>query len=491
MGNRQSVEITRLPTEHNEKNVQNGGPNGHAISDLDLPDAVSSQVSIQQNTEPPAAPQTNHIEPATVEVNTKQESAIVVSVEAPREPEISAECSTPAKGEPPKPAQTASFFKLFTKKNEPVAPAAQDNVSAEEQIVPEDQSDSQKSEPPDIKGSAESEKEPQGELLDSSTTEVTEDSAEAEEINSEENPVMNFFKTLVSPTKSKEVAAVPDASNDQPQKETPTAPAPNEASKVPPPPPPAPPKMESKAEPAIKKEEVPTAEAAAAKEQETPSKAKAKDSPFGKLFRPKVLLGKVVSKVQVAAASGAGVFAKTSASGVKEEAHPVEVQVDVSKTSTLEAAAKPEPPPAPTPKETKPEKKPSPFANLLKPKVLLGQVTSKIQAAASSAAASVSLGTGGAAKEQKNEVPAAPQVAEATSSAKVKEEPKPAIPVAAAAAAIVLDNKSVGSADNSSPSAPRKLEKRNSIQLFFKNLGQKRHSDAGVQTEAAAPEKAK
>ncbi|XP_066527896.1 breast carcinoma-amplified sequence 1 isoform X2 [Hoplias malabaricus] len=301
MGNRQSVEITRLPTEHNEKNVQNGGPNGHAISDLDLPDAVSSQVSIQQNTEPPAAPQTNHIEPATVEVNTKQESAIVVSVEAPREPEISAECSTPAKGEPPKPAQTASFFKLFTKKNEPVAPAAQDNVSAEEQIVPEDQSDSQKSEPPDIKGSAESEKEPQGELLDSSTTEVTEDSAEAEEINSEENPVMNFFKTLVSPTKSKEVAAVPDASNDQPQKETPTAPAPNEASKVPPPPPPAPPKMESKAEPAIKKEEVPTAEAAAAKEQETPSKAKAKDSPFGKLFRPK--------------------------SGVKEEAHPVEVQM--------------------------------------------------------------------------------------------------------------------------------------------------------------------
>lgn len=44
-------------------------------------------------------------------------------------------------------------------------------------------------------------------------------------------------------------------------------------------------------------------------------------------------------------------------------------KVDASKTSTLEASAKPEPPPAPKPEEKKAEKKPSPFANLLKPKV--------------------------------------------------------------------------------------------------------------------------
>lgn len=44
-------------------------------------------------------------------------------------------------------------------------------------------------------------------------------------------------------------------------------------------------------------------------------------------------------------------------------------KVDASKTSTLEAGAKLEPPPAPKPEEKKAEKKPSPFANLLKPKV--------------------------------------------------------------------------------------------------------------------------
>lgn len=48
--------------------------------------------------------------------------------------------------------------------------------------------------------------------------------------------------------------------------------------------------MESKAEPAVKKEEAPPVEAAAAaaKEPETPSKAKTKDTPFSKLFRTKV-----------------------------------------------------------------------------------------------------------------------------------------------------------------------------------------------------------
>lgn len=64
-----------------------------------------------------------------------------------------------------------------------------------------------------------------------------------------------------------------------------------EASRILPPPPPAPPKMESKAEPAVKKEETPpsaTTAAGAAKEPETSSKAKPKDSPFSKLFRSKV-----------------------------------------------------------------------------------------------------------------------------------------------------------------------------------------------------------
>ncbi|KAF4078652.1 hypothetical protein AMELA_G00201660 [Ameiurus melas] len=284
-------------------------------------------------------------------------------------------------------------------------------------------------EPTDIKANTETEKEPQGEAPKPSTTEVTQDSTQSEQTSTEEKSVMNFFKTLVTSTKTtKEATASPDVSKQQSQKETPPAPAANvqEASKIPPPPPPAPPKMESKVEPAVKKEEAPPIEvaAAAAKEPETPGKAKTKDSPFGKLFRTKV---------------------------------------DASKTRTLEAGAKPEPPPAPKPEEKKAEKKPSPFANLLKPK----------------------------AAESKKEAPAAPTApAEATPSTKAKEEPKPAA-VAAAPAAASPDNKSVGSTDNSSPSTSRKLEKRNSIHLFFKNLGQKRHSDAGVQTEPVAQEKAK
>ncbi|XP_049342393.1 breast carcinoma-amplified sequence 1 isoform X7 [Astyanax mexicanus] len=461
---------------------------------------VTLEVSVQQNSEASAVTLTDNPLPTPEPV-----PAAVVSVEVSPDKAIPTETITLTNTETPKPAQTGNFFKMFKKKNEPVIPEPEANVAEvpEELIVPEMQTDGQKSEPPDIKGSTQAEKVPQGESLSPSAAEVDEDSSsQPEESEAEENPVMNFFKTLVSPTKAtKEAAAAPDASKDQSQKETPSAPTPNvpEPMKVPPPPPPAPPKMESKAEPAIKKEEPPAAEAAAAAAgKETPSraKAKAKDSPFGKLFRPKALLGKVVSKVQAATASGASAPSKTSApSEVKEEAQPVEVQVDASKTSTLEAAAKPEPPPAPKPEEKKSEKKPSPFANLLKPKVLLGQVSSKIRAAASSAAASVSLATGGAAAEPKKEAPAAaaPAVPDPAASAKAKEEPKPAATAAATAAvtAAAPDNKSVGSADNPSPSIPRKLEKRNSIQLFFKNLGQKRHSDAGVQTEAVAPEKAK
>lgn len=69
------------------------------------------------------------------------------------------------------------------------------------------------------------------------------------------------------------------------------------------------------------------------------------------------------------------------------------------------------------------------------------------------------------APESKKET-AAP-VAEAAPPVKAKEEPKPAAPSAPQPA---QDNKSVASTDNASPNMPRKLEKRNSLQLFFKNL---------------------
>lgn len=70
------------------------------------------------------------------------------------------------------------------------------------------------------------------------------------------------------------------------------------------------------------------------------------------------------------------------------------------------------------------------------------------------------------APEPKKETPAAPPVAEAAPPAKAKEEQKPTAPALQAAP----DNKSADSTENASPNMPRKLEKRNSLQLFFKTL---------------------
>ncbi|XP_038577813.1 breast carcinoma-amplified sequence 1 isoform X3 [Micropterus salmoides] len=274
-----------------------------------------------------------------------------------------------------------------------------------------------------------------------------------EDSNPEKNLVMNFFKTLVTPTKTtKKETATPDATKDQSQKETQPAatttvaqvsepPVAPKGMSIPPPPPPEPPKMEIKGEPAAKpvkpisKEET----KAAAKEPESSKGKSAKDT-LSKFFRPKVLLGVKASKGKGASASGANAPAKTAA-----------VKVDPSKASTLEAAAKPEPPP-PVQEEKKTASK-SPFLSFFKPKPA----------------------------DPKKATPA--PAAEAAPTVKAKEEPKPA----AKSSEAVVDSKPASVATQAADEAanvPRKLEKRNSIHLFFKNLSQKRNStDAGVQTE--------
>ncbi|XP_078025917.1 breast carcinoma-amplified sequence 1 isoform X5 [Epinephelus lanceolatus] len=279
--------------------------------------------------------------------------------------------------------------------------------------------------------------------------------------NPEENPVMNFFKTLMTPKTTKKEAATPDATKDQSQKETQPAatttvaqvsepPAAPKGMSVPPPPPPEPPKMEIKGEPAAKPVKASPKEQpkAAAKEVGSP-KGKSAKAALSNLFRPKVLLGFKAPKAKGASASGANVPAKTAA-----------VKVDPSKAGTLEAAVKPEPPP-PVQEEKKTGSKS--FLSLFKPK---------------------------AADPKK----ATPAPAAAAETAKPKEEPK----AAAKSAEASVDNKpaSVASQAADDASGPKKLEKRNSVQLLFKFLGQKRNStDAGVQTEpvvvAPAAEKAK
>ncbi|XP_044066643.1 breast carcinoma-amplified sequence 1 isoform X28 [Siniperca chuatsi] len=288
-----------------------------------------------------------------------------------------------------------------------------------------------------------------------------------EDSNPEENPVMNFFKTLVTPTKTtKKETATPDATKDQSQKENQPAatttvaqvsepPAAPKGMSIPPPPPPEPPKMEIKGEPAAKPvKPTPKEEPKAAAKEPESSKGKSAKNTLSKFFRPKVLLGVKASKGKGASASGANAPTKTAA-----------VKVDPSKASTLEASAKPEPPP-PVQEEKKTASK-SPFLSFFKPK----------------------------AADPKKATPAPAAAAEAAQTVKAKEEPK----VAAKSSEAAVDNKPASAASQAgddAASVPRKLEKRNSIHLFFKNLGQKRNStDAGVQTEpvtvAPAAEKAK
>ncbi|XP_051517847.1 breast carcinoma-amplified sequence 1 isoform X2 [Myxocyprinus asiaticus] len=464
MGNEQSTQRKRQKANTVEKNVQNGEMNGHAVPPPDSPEPVASKEAVvQQKCEIPPETDVKNPEPSAgkeeVDSNKANKPAHVETT-----PEKETTAATDA--EPKKEAQkliekevTNIFGKMFKKKSEPVKSAAQSNAAVDGQVKVADLKIDLQTESVDIKTSTESEPEPKEKTLESILVEVAEEIYPSEDIKEAEKTVMNFFKTFVNPTKtSKEAKATPDASKDQPQKETPPAPSTNEVPKAPPPPPPAPPKMENKAEPVVKKEETPAA--AATKASDSSTKTKPKDSAFSKLFRPKpVVVG---------------------------EKKPVEVQqqVDASKTSTLEAAAKPEEPPAPKPEEKKKEKKST--IGMFKPKVLLSQLSTRIQAAASSAAASITLAAG-SAPEPKKETPAAPAVVEVAPAVKAKEEPKPATPAPPAAP----DNKSVASSANASPNIPRKLEKRNSMQLFFKNLGQKRHSDAGVQTDPVAPEKAK
>ncbi|XP_051961055.1 uncharacterized protein LOC127628381 isoform X2 [Xyrauchen texanus] len=443
MGNEQSTEKKLQKANAVEKKIQNGEMNGHAVPPPDLP-VVSKEV-VQIKCEIPPVTDIKDPKPSQgkMEVDSNKANGAAHVVNTPEKETVAATGAEPKK-EAPKSTEkevTNIFGKMLKKKSEPEKPAAaQSNDAVDGQVTVGDLKIDLQPKTVDIKTSTEPE--PEDKALESILVEVAEDILPSEDVKEAEKTVMNFFKTLVTPTKtSKEGKATPDASKDQSQKETPPAPSINvqEAPKAPTPPPPAPPKMESKA---VKKEEMPAASSTKAADSST--KTKPKDSTFSKLFRPK--------------------------------------QVDASKTSTLEASAKPEEPPAPKPEEKKQEKK-STFG-MFKPKVLLGQMSTRIQAAASSVAARVQIAAGSAA-EPKKETPAAPTVSDVAPAGKTKEEPKPATPTPAP------DNKSVASTDNASPSIPPKLEKRNSLQLFFKNMGQKRHSDAGVQTDPVAPEKAK
>ncbi|XP_056241574.1 breast carcinoma-amplified sequence 1 isoform X9 [Seriola aureovittata] len=440
MGNEHSKnkEITKNGTIHDKH--ENGSVNGLSanITSNGLEVVVNGETIVHQNGEPFSLNfATESTEPDFVIVESDcQPAEAQVILELP-EPTIQKEEVKKSKEE-----KVHLFGKMFKKKAEPptdveniqeketsnedqkaVSPPATDpqletaTLKQESESLTEPESVTQDPRP-------EEEKAPETDNGDSQPVENQEES------DPEENPVMNFFKTLVTSTKtSKKETATPDATKEQSQKETQPAatitaaqvsepPAALKGMSIPPPPPPEPPKMEVKGEPAAKPvKPTPKEEPKAAAKEPEPSKATSAKDTLSKFFRPK--------------------------------------KVDPSKAGTLEAAAKPEPPP-PAQEEKKTASKSS-FFSFFKPK--------------------------GAEPKKATPAPAAATTAEA---AKTKEEPK----AAAKSSEVVVDNKQASVASQAGDDAanvPKKLEKRNSIHLFFKNLGQKRHStDAGVQTEAAA-----
>ncbi|XP_031659859.1 translation initiation factor IF-2 isoform X4 [Oncorhynchus kisutch] len=443
-----------------------GEVNSHAVSILydGLENSDTSEAAVEQNSQPSSRPPAK--EPGIVEANGSGCAPVVVEQEPVIEnvPEAEAETAKTKTIPEPEPKHQKKepkesskervnvFDNLFKKKATPQLnpdPAPEKEEPIKEKTVEESKSSPEVS----VTVTDGIHAEPLDEVKEDTETSVKppKPSPEAEEVKgpgigeesshleenqegesqTEDNPVMNFFKTLVTPTKkNKQGTATPDVTKDQSQKEAkPTATttaaqvvdAPAAAKggmsfPPPPPPAPAPPKMEVKAEIAAQPvTNAPKKEPKDAAKEPEATKSKS-DSPFSRLFSRK--------------------------------------EIDASKTATLEASAKPEPPPAPAPKEGKKPAVAKASFSFFKPK----------------------------ASEPKKEAPA--PAADAIAGPSVaKEEPKaPEIPA--------VDSKPASGpteGGDNSPILPKRLEKRNSIHLFFKNLG-KRQSDAGVQTE---PEKTK
>ncbi|KAM4563913.1 breast carcinoma-amplified sequence 1 isoform 5-T5 [Odontesthes bonariensis] len=471
MGNEQSTN-EGLTQNGNISKHGNGSVNGFSanITSNSLEIDVKTDNTVHQNGEPiPLNLATESSDCVVVESDAQSANVQVIS-EIPDTNNKKEEVKTS------KEEKVNRFGKLFKKKDH--KPDGERVEEKEKKTSSVDQVDTSnfptdpQQETANLKQDTEPVTEPESVTLESNKVPAT-DNGNGQPVESqedgipEENPVMNFFKTLVTTTKtSKKETAAPELTKDQSLKETqPAAPTtvaqisePSAAPKgmpAPPPPPPEPPKMEIKGEPTAKPvKPAPKEDLKAAAKEPEPSKGKSAKETLSRFFRPK--------------------------------------KVDPSKTGTLEAAAKPEPPP-PVQEEKRAASKSS-FLSLFKPKVLLDQMTTKVQAASTSGVRLLRKTTG-LAPEPKKTTPTPPAAAEAAQAVKAKEEPK----AAAKSSEAVVDNKPVPAASQAGDDAanvPRKLEKRNSIQLFFKNLGQKRHStDAGVQTEpvtvAAAAEKAK
>ncbi|XP_014002473.1 transcriptional regulatory protein AlgP isoform X7 [Salmo salar] len=493
MGN----EHSKNKAEQAPEKPLHGGLNGHAVSiSSNGLENVTSEAAVEQNSMPTSLPPSEEsgiveadgsgLGPVVVEQKSAVKKVPEVEPETQNaktqntaEPEL--EPATQEKEEPKNSTQEKVniFENLFKKKakpqptpnpdpalekEEPIREKIVEEIesSAEDQKVPVAVTDGIQAEPlAEVKEDTETSKErpnPSPEAEEVKSPKIAEESSHIQEnqegeSQTEDNPVMNFFKTLVTPIKkNKQETATPDVAKDQKEAQPTTttaaqlvdatakggmlippaaapapapAPAPAAAPAAAPAPPaaaapaPAPPKMEVKAELAAQPvTNAPKEEPKGAAKEAEAAKPKS-DRPFSRLFSRK--------------------------------------NVDFSKTATLEASATLEPPPpAPEDEKTPAASKASPFTSFSLFKTMAAVPKKEVPAPAAEAVAG-------------------PSVA--------KDEPKaPEDPA--------VDSKPVSGPSEvmeNSPVLPKRLEKRNSIHLFFKNLG-KRQSDAGVQTE---PEKTK
>ncbi|XP_068160285.1 breast carcinoma-amplified sequence 1 isoform X2 [Antennarius striatus] len=479
MGNESSTSKDVTQLEKIPENHGNGSVKGISvgITSKELDTDANIDVDGQKNGGPPLAnPSTESTDMGYVVIGTDCQT-----VDAPVIPEA-LEVVVPKE----EVKKVPLFNKMFKKKTEPPM-----EVKKEPETSNEDQTDvSVPASDPELdtasqKQASQSLAEPQSETVEpepraESAPDTTHPPVDQQEESIlEENPVMNFFKTLVTPTKTtKKETDAPAAAKDQSQKEKqPSAtttvaqvsepPAAPRGMSVPPPPPPEPPKIEVKAELAARPSKpTPKDEPKAAAKEPESSRAKSAKDTLNKFFRPKVTAvdwsapGVDVQSEKPTAAHEAAEEADQPIveEQLTEEQHPEqeEEKVDPSKTGTLEAAPKPEPPP-PVPEEKKTPSK-SAFLSLFKPK---------------------------AADPSKPAPPPAP-AAEAAPTPKAKEEPKAAAKSPEVVAVHKTDSAVPQAGEDAGP-APKQLEKKNSVKKFFQALGQRRSStDAGVQTDPAA-----
>ncbi|KAG5838113.1 hypothetical protein ANANG_G00220350 [Anguilla anguilla] len=562
MGNQVSDQMEVQPA--NAK-LENGAANGHvSIPSTDEGENVACEVAVEQSSELPSPPTKEASPPSGNEVDgdkkhtkgtpaapepvvllsfskteppstdapedpSQQSVSINASVEEEASPQgldLKTETPTELDSSPKeeeskqKGAKRAKFLKVFKKKNKG---EVEKELTLECNSPPEDQEPSVEaevltnglhSEPGAVEGTTAAEKPSEGpstngtpaggEALEVNGETVQQADTKEQEVPAEDKRVMNFFKTLVAPSKAPKEEGAPPA---VPVEEVKVSEEPE-------------PKAQAEASPVTEPADTSMAEP----KEPAPSVKVSVPSPFSKFFKSKPSKGdkpetttKAVLEVDASMASTASkpptspppeppkleVKAELAVPAINSA--QTEAPKDAAKEP--EAASKQKPAkgspfrklfhskaksadvrvsPGPSPKAEKKSGKSNLIA-FFKPTVLQSLRVSVVQACSFSILASSASATPDTKAKEGASVAAPDVTVDTAQAAAVKAEPKPAAEAEKKPEATPADGKPVSQASQSGEdgtSGPsKKMEKRNSVHTFFKILAQKRQSDTGVQTD--------